>query len=508
MKSLIKCVSILLTFGIANLSYSIDPWYHTYEEMFAELNTIVTTYSSIARMETIGYTTGFNLPILAIKISDNVEVQEDEPRILFTGVHHACEIIGVEICLKLLWDLTTKYGTDSFVTCIVNNSETWVVPMVNPDGHSIVINGIDTLWRKNCRDNNNNGVWDPEDGVDLNRNYDFLWHLGGSSNPADREYRGPYPFSENETRAIRDLAYRERFVAEICYHSHRDWSYGEAVYYPWRWGNSWCPDYNHIRPIAESIAVNIPSELGGGYTYSPIYGRATEGGLARNWFYYAIGCFPYTIEVSRGYFPAGNLIDTLCVRNLRGVYYLYRRIFGNKITGHVRDSLTLEPLQAEIRVLEAYALPETIWYRISDSIYGRFYRLLVPGNYTVQVIKSGYHTKTFYNIPVNLNNTTYLEVLLTPNSGICDKDLATIKKATKIPSIINRIKKIELYSEKPQRIKIELYSPTGRHIKTIFNSFVPTGDLIVPIDNKPGVYFVRVVKQYGTTQVEKIIFTR
>ncbi|MCS7258933.1 MAG: M14 family zinc carboxypeptidase [candidate division WOR-3 bacterium] len=508
MKFLTKLILILLIVGSINFIFPIDPRYHTYEEMCEELNTIVTSYSNITRMETIGYSTGFNLPILAVKISDNPNLHEDEPRVLFTGIHHACELIGVEICLALLWELVTKYELDSFVNYVVNNTETWVVPMVNPDGHHIVMSGIDTLWRKNCRDNNNNGVWDPEDGVDLNRNYDFLWHLGGSSNPLDREYRGPYPFSENETRAIRNLAYRERFIANICFHSHRDWSYGEAVYYPWRWGNSWCPDHNHIRPIAESIAVNIPSELGSGYTYSPIYGRATEGGLTRNWLYYAIGCFSYTIEVSRGYFPAGNIVDTLCKRNLQGVFYLYRRLFSNKITGHVYDSITLQPLQAEVRILEAYAPPETTWYRVSDSVYGRFYRLLSPGNYTLQVIKPGYNTKTIYNVPVTLGNTTQLEILLSPNPGIDDEGVILNKKRLKIPTIIKKSKRIEANLGEFKKGKIDVFSSTGQYIATLsnFNSSTENFSLVLE-PNKSGIYFLR-LQENNQVQVKKIIFIK
>jgi hypothetical protein len=503
---------VLATSVIPSVLFSIDPRYHTYEEMIQELNTVVNTYPSIAIMETIGYTTGFNIPIPAIKISRNPRTKEDEPTLLFTGIHHACEIIGVEICLALIWDLVTKYGNDSFITLVIDSSAIWIVPMVNPDGHYIVVSGIDTLWRKNCRDNNNNSIWDPEDGVDLNRNYDFLWHLGGSSDPANREYRGPYPFSENETRAIRNLALQERFIAGICFHSHREWQYGEAVYYPWRWGNSWAPDSAHIRPIAESIAASIPSELGSGYTYTPIYGRATEGGLTRNWLYYAIGTFSYTIEVSRSYFPPGNMVDTICARNLRGVYYLLRRVFGNKLTGHVRDSVTLEPLQAEVRILEAYAPPETIWYRVSDSLYGRFYRLLKPGNYTVQVIKPGYQTKTFYNVPITPGNTTYLEILLCPHPGIEEKSFKLYQKIEnqiKIPPILNNSSKIELNLTVPTVVRIDLLSSLGTYITTIADKFFPPGkhsltsQFNLP-ENNYGIFFVR-TRFDNSTQIRKVI---
>lgn len=498
----------------ASSVFAVDPRYHTYGQMVDEMVNISIRYPNITRLHTIGYSTGFNLPILAMKVSDNPANQEDEPRILYNGVHHACEIIGVEICLALLWDLVSKYNTDSFVTNSINNSEIWVVPLVNPDGHYITRSDIDTLWRKNCRDNNQNGIWDPGDGVDLNRNYDFLWSLGGSSDPNHREYRGPYPFSENETRAIRDLAQREKFVFDICYHSHRQWEYGEAVYYPWRWGNSTAPDFNHIKTIAESIALSIPSELGAGYTYSPVFGRATEGGLTRNWLYHAIGTFAYTIEVSRWYYPAASLVDSLCARNLRGAYYLLRRMFNHKITGHITDSLTGQPLVAEVRILEAYSTPDTIQPRMSDSIYGRFYRILSPGNYTVQVIKPGYTTKTYYNIPVIANQTTYLPVRLEPSSVIIENDYSQNHEFTnvKISTFSKNTQLINFSLTKDTYVKIKIYSKTGELITNLIEKKLQSGTHSYHWNHLDtygkrvpnGIYFIK-LQFDNTKQTKKII---
>jgi len=506
----------LITLFVVSTSYAFDPRYHTYGQMVDEMVYISVNYPNITRLHTLGYSTGFNLPILAMKVSDNPQIQEDEPRILYNGVHHACEIIGVEICLAMLWDLVTKYGTDSFVTNSVNNSEIWIVPIVNPDGHYITRSLIDTLWRKNCRDNNLNGYWDSGDGVDLNRNYDFLWGLGGSPDPSHREYRGPYPFSENEARAIRDLAQRERFIFDICYHSHRQWEYGEAVYYPWRWGNAPAPDFNHIRTIAESIALRIPSEIGAGYTYSPIFGRATEGGLTRNWLYHAIGTFAYTIEVSRWYYPDPNLIDSLCARNIRGAYYLLERMFQHQITGHVIDSVTGQPLVAEIRILEAYASPDTIQPRLSDSLYGRFYRILSPGNYTVQVIKPGYFTKTYYNLPVIANQITYLPVQLQAGSVILEdnQSMNLNLNTIEIPTFAGKTQAVNFNLAQPSHVKVKIYAKTGELVKNLIDQKLTSGSHSYQwhqTDNNgrqvaKGVYFVHF--QFDqTNQTRKIIIT-
>ncbi len=381
--------------------------YHTYEEMVMDLNRLAHNYPHLSRLETLGYSTRLGLPLLGLKISDAPNLREDEARLLFNGNHHAAEIIGPEICLFLAESLLGQYEINPEVKRFVDSEEIWIVPMVNPDGHWIIEQDIDTLWRKNLRDNDSNGIINLDyDGVDLNRNYNFLWERGNPE-PSSREYRGPLPFSENEICALRDLALREKFLIDVCYHSDIDPRRGEYVYFPWLWGNARSPDYFHIQNIACSLAFNIPNDQNTG-TYSYIYGRADEGGLARNWFYYALGTFSFTVEVSKGYRPPEERVDSICRKNLRGAYYLMRRALASQITGRIFDAVTGEPLSAEVRILECYAPPETILPRFSDREFGRFRRLLNPGRYTIQVVKDGYEVKTetcevFFGQPTEIN---------------------------------------------------------------------------------------------------------
>ncbi|GAH96518.1 unnamed protein product, partial [marine sediment metagenome] len=266
--------------------------YHTFDEVAYELDSIANHFSSITLLDTIGYSTCDSLPIFAMKISDNVNVNEDEPEVLYIACHHAEEILGVEICMYMINDLVSNYNIDSTITHWVDNREIWFVPLLNPEGHSIVMELIDTTWRKNKRDNNNNGVFDLDyDGVDPNRNYDFYWSNGGSSNPPSEYYRGPAPFSENENRAIRDFCVSHNFVFCNTYHSART-GLGEVVYYPWRCdGGGYSPDYPFIREVGDSIARRIINDQGNGH-YLLLVGLGLDG-RARNWLYGVCGTFTY-----------------------------------------------------------------------------------------------------------------------------------------------------------------------------------------------------------------------
>jgi hypothetical protein len=384
--------------------------------MVQEIDSIAALYPQIVKIETLGFSTRDSLEIYGVKISDNPRIKEDEPAILFNGVHHAEELLGGEVCLYLINDLVSKYGTDSSITYWINNSEIWIIPILNPEGHNVVMNGIDTIWRKNKRDNNNNGFFDLDsDGVDLNRNYDFNWEQGGSSDPASEYYRGPYPFSENETNIIKALAQENHFVFDICYHNVRT-GQGELVYYPWRWGNQFAIDHPFIKRIADTLASKIINDAGNG-TYVSIYGYATEGN-ARNWLYGVYGTFAYTIEVSRSCHPPGYLVDSICRRNLAGAYYLLERMFGSGITGIITDSVTNQPLVAEVRINGYY--DSTLAPRLSEAHYGRYRRILNPGVYSIKFIKEGYEVKTFDSVVVNPGIMTILNVKLRP-LGIGEK---------------------------------------------------------------------------------------
>lgn len=395
-----------------------DPRYHTYEEICDELDSLVELYPTIMMVDTIGWSTMDSIPILGVKISDNPWMNEDEPKVLYNGLHHAEEKISTEVCMYIINDLVNRYGIDDRVRRWVDSIEIWVIPMLNPDGHNVVMSGLDTTWRKDTRDNNNNGEFDLDyDGVDLNRNYGFAWELGGSTDPSSEYYRGPYPFSENETRAVRELTLINRFMFDICYHAARTGQI-EVVYYPWRWEGGFTPDHAVIQAIAESVACRIPNFMGTG-TYAATYGYLTQGGSARNWFYGAIGTIALTIEVGRCY-PPGEYVDSICRNNLRGAYYLLdKALMGPGITGHVRDAMTGTPIQAEVEIIEV--TDTIIEPRKCDPVHGRFWRLLLPGSYTVRVAAAGYDTVIIENVSVGESGYTELEILLN-RTGVMEEN--------------------------------------------------------------------------------------
>ncbi|MDZ7860850.1 MAG: M14 family zinc carboxypeptidase [Candidatus Krumholzibacteriota bacterium] len=229
--------------------------YHTYAEMEAALDSLAGLFPQISRLDTLGTSVEGRL-IRGIKISDNAGLDEDEPEVLIMGCHHARELMSVEVPLLLAEHLLDGYGESSRIMDLVDGREIWIVPMVNPDGHVYVQfnHGGESYnwWRKNRRDN-----LDGTYGVDLNRNYSYKWgydNTGSSPNTSSLVYRGPAPFSEPETQAVRDFCAERSFGVALSYHS-----YSELILYPWGYSPIYTEDHEFFSTFADSL------ERGTGY---------------------------------------------------------------------------------------------------------------------------------------------------------------------------------------------------------------------------------------------------
>ena len=272
--------------------------YHSYAELKTELLELETLYPSLAQVHDIGdsweKTQGIaDRDILALKISDNVTVDEDEVESLFLGAHHAREWISVEVPLYLGKYLLENYATNSAVQQYVDNSEIWIVPMVNPDGHQYSID-VERWWRKNRR-NNGGGSY----GVDLNRNYDSNWGgPGASPDPDSDTYHGTAAFSEPETQAIRDLALAHDFQAVLTYHS-----YGQLILYPWGYTNDAAPEKNLFASLTQEMSELIQNVHGRNYVAQQSTDLYITSGTTDDWFYGELGAYCFTIELRPVGFP-------------------------------------------------------------------------------------------------------------------------------------------------------------------------------------------------------------
>jgi succinylglutamate desuccinylase len=109
--------------------------YRTYDSVSAELIALQIQYPDLVKLETYG-TTNSGHKLYALKISDNVKMDEDEPEIMITSATHGDEIITVEVEMELILTLLKNYDKDPRLTKMINDHELFFIPMVNPQGYS------------------------------------------------------------------------------------------------------------------------------------------------------------------------------------------------------------------------------------------------------------------------------------------------------------------------------------------------------------------------------------
>jgi hypothetical protein len=301
--------------------------YHDYTEMTDILMGLNDTYPQIVDVFSIGQSWG-NRDIYCIRLTNESD-EGYKSEVLFVGDHHAQEQISAELPLYYAVDATTNYGSNENVTNVLNTREIYVVVALNVDG--LASFKSNDMQRKNARpiDEDNDGFIDedpPEDlngnglievlenftdpynpeflayegidndtdgvngedwigGVDLNRNYPIDWEKA-ISDPSSPVYRGPTPFSEPETQAIRDLVLAHNFTHAISFHSGL-----EFIIYPWGHTADPTPDDAKFVDIAQSL-----SSITGGTQYdSPTVMYA----IWDDWMYGEAGVLALTCEIFR-----------------------------------------------------------------------------------------------------------------------------------------------------------------------------------------------------------------
>lgn len=256
-----------------------------------------------------------NRQIYFVKISDNPEADEDEPAVLYSALHHAREPISMMQMVCYMWYLLENYERDKVIQNVVNHTELYFIPCLNPDGYeynrSISPKG-GGMWRKNRRQNSSTGF-----GVDLNRNYPFKWgydNFGSSSNTSSDVYRGPSPASEPEIKAMISFCKQHRFVLANNYHT-----YTNVHIIPWGYINTDCPDSAVFSRYARQLTAENNFTIGRsvGTVGYPVNGNSDD------WMYgetkdkpSIVAMTPEVGDAPDGFWPAQTKIFPFCRKQL------------------------------------------------------------------------------------------------------------------------------------------------------------------------------------------------
>ena len=270
---------------------------YLYAQVQQDMNELVAAYGN-SRVATIGTTT-WGTPIKALVLGNASASQH----VLVQAAIHGRECITTAVAMRQAENLlrAAKEGASVNgvkISTLLKQAEIWVVPVANPDGVALsqlgasaapaakrtqvlAINGNNadfSRWKANGR------------GVDLNRNFDYGWKIDPNyPRPAPSMYSGPGPFSEPESKALRDLTLQKRFDLTMSYHIT-----GQMVYW---YSSAQIAAQNSVN---RSLAMDLNSLTG--YTILPTSAQDENGGY-RDWYMAKYPKPGFTIEMATGYAP-------------------------------------------------------------------------------------------------------------------------------------------------------------------------------------------------------------
>ena len=342
--------------------------YHNYNELTTFMQDIANQYPDITKLESIGQSVQ-GRELWVMEISDNPGVNEIEPEFKYVANMHGDETVGRELSLYLIEWLVDGYGSDPRATDLIDNTDIFIMPTMNPDG-----------FEMGQRYNANY--------VDLNR--DFPDQFTDPNNSlSDRE---------PETRAVMEWTWNHHFVLSANMHT------GALVAnYPFDGPNSGvysaAPDDDLFVHLSLIYADAHPNMASGGFSNGITNGAqwyAIFGGM-QDWNYLWEGDCDITLEQNNVKWPSSNQLPGLW-NDHREPMIAYMEAVHNGIRGVVTKVETGEPLVANISV-------QGIDHDITpDPENGDYYRLLTPGTYAITAQAFGYLSQSeTVTVPQNGN---------------------------------------------------------------------------------------------------------
>lgn len=333
-----------------------------------------------------------NRELWYVKISDNPTVDENEPQLLYNSLHHAREAASLSQLIFFMYYMLENYATNPDIKFLVDNTEMYFIPCVNPDGYvynqTIQPNG-GGMWRKNRR--NNGSTF----GVDLNRNYGHNWgydNVGSSPTSSSDTYRGTAAFSEPETQIVRNFCNTHTFVTALNAHT-----YGNLLIYPWGYLPSF---YTPDSATFVNWSVHLTEQTRFLYGTGDQTVNYVTNGDSDDWMYGEQSSKPKIMSITPeagaaadGFWPASSRIIDIC-----------------KTTLH--QNITLAKLVTNYAVVT----DEQDWF-ISGPGYIKYniQRLgMQMGDFTVSIIPVGYGIGTVGSPKV------YTAATMTLNQSISD----------------------------------------------------------------------------------------
>jgi hypothetical protein len=352
--------------------------YQSFDQMTEKLKQLVSQHPDIAKLYSIGKSVE-GRDLWVVKISDNVEVDEVEPEFKYISTMHGDEIVGRELMVRFIEDILKLYDQqDCDITSLVNNTEIFIMPSMNPDGTK-------RKRRGNAK------------GRDLNRSFpDF------TSDPDNSWDRRP-----QEVIEIMKWQLNRNFSLSANFHGG-----AVVVNYPWDTTYTRHPFDRLVTSLSREYASYVPemrdsNSFADGITNGADW-YSIDGGM-QDWSYYWHGDLQVTVELSMRKWPSFETIDHYYQENRFSLQRYIERVHqgaGFYISDNKDSEGTVEIFKINGDFLGEYGFT-----------HSEFYKVLEAGDYLFKVKTKGKINKEF-DITVSdgldniSNNGNYLKIVL------------------------------------------------------------------------------------------------
>jgi carboxypeptidase D len=342
--------------------------YHDHVEMSNLLLDYATRFPDITKLSVAGFSTQ-GREMWVLQISDRPGVTESlEPKFKYVGNIHGDETVGRELCLYMIDFLLTNYGTDSRVTNLVDSTNIFILPSVNPDGFELARRG-----------NANN--------IDLNRDFPDEFRDGVDSTDG----------REVETQVLMNWDAQHQFVMSGQLHGG-----AVVVNYPRS-----APDAtNTTLQYCESVDDGLFVHLSKDYSFKhPTMYQSTRfpndgitngcewyviwGGM-QDWNYVFRGCMELTIEVSQVKYPAASTLAGHWDDHREPMLAFTENVHLG-IKGSILEKSTGMPITSgvSVDVFSADTGKPITRTRFVQNEHGNYFIPLLPGTYELVVASDG-----------------------------------------------------------------------------------------------------------------------
>uniref|UniRef100_A0A672ZDF1 Peptidase M14 domain-containing protein n=1 Tax=Sphaeramia orbicularis TaxID=375764 RepID=A0A672ZDF1_9TELE len=376
--------------------------YYNYVALTGLLESLAQKYPHIANLSSIGQSVeGRELWVMRITKDPNMDTP-GKPKFKYVGNMHGDETVSRQVLVYLIEYLLSKYGEEPRISELVNTTDIYIMPSMNPDGFEKAREGDcsgDYGGRNNARDK------------DLNRSFPDQYD-GTSVKQADVP----------EVTAVITWIQEKKFVLSANLHGGTvvaSYPFDDSASHQRQGHYSQSADDSLFRALALVYSRNHPVMKTGEPNCPDTPDETFKDGITNGAHWYDVpggmqdynylygNCLEVTMELSCCKYPLATELHKEWDLNRESLLAYMEQVHIG-VRGYVKEAVKGTALA------NASIVVEGIRHNLATGNHGDYYRLLLPGTYNITAVAPGYIPMTVNSVQVSEGKAAELNFTLAP----------------------------------------------------------------------------------------------